>query len=190
MVVPASVDASSHPCHARRQPSRNAPSPHPSAAIASVTTATRSGPTASAHHRGCTYAVGDDFDGHPRVAQQRQHGSGRPMVQRRHRVEQVGADCRAQVDGVGLCRSHPHVPRRQPLASRKRRIAIASATRVPTVPFGGEHHLVSAGSARICVVALRTALAQPRPSMDARDAVPSCLGQSAHGESAPRRGPR
>ncbi|CFE50254.1 Uncharacterised protein [Mycobacterium tuberculosis] len=52
VVLPASVDAPATRATLDSTsigivPSRNAPSPHPAAAIASVTTATRSGPTAS-----------------------------------------------------------------------------------------------------------------------------------------------
>ena len=54
------------------------------------------------HHRGVdVHAVRDQLDGHPRILQQRQRRSRLAMVQRPHRVEQMGADRGAQRDGVG-----------------------------------------------------------------------------------------
>ena len=85
-------------------PSRNSPSPSPAAAVASVTNATRSAPgrpIVACNDCGMdVHAVSDQLDGDPGILQQCKRGPGLAVMQWPHRVEQVGADRRAELDGT------------------------------------------------------------------------------------------
>lgn len=77
------------------------------------------------------HAVGDQLDGDPGVFQQCQRGTGLAVMQRPHRVEQVGADRRAEVDGaagllvtgIGMAKGDNHSSVNQP---GDRRVAAAA----------------------------------------------------------------
>ena len=95
------------PVHAPRPPAGRAsyrPSPKPAASIASVMNATRSAPALREGQledgRVQVRAVVDQLDGDPLVLQQRRDRAGRAVLERRHRVEQVGGHRRARLDGL------------------------------------------------------------------------------------------
>ena len=147
-------------------------------------------------------AVVDQLDGDPLVLQQRRDRAGRAVAERRHRVEQVGGDGRARVDGldgllvrrVGVARSAAITPcsassrtESRPPGSSVARVTILAVPRAASISLRTSAGSGSRSSVSSCAPLRHGEMNGPSKWMPARspcstssDSSAGLLGEDVH----------